>query len=73
MGSLAEVIKELPLDRLLTETDCPFLPPQGKRSQRNEPSYVVAVVAEIARTKGIAVEEVDKVTSANAARLFKLA
>jgi len=70
---LAEVVKELPLDRLLTETDCPFLPPQGKRGQRNEPSYVTTVVAEIARIKGISVAEVDRATSANAIRLFKLA
>jgi len=70
--NLTEVIKELPLERLLTETDCPFLPPQDKRGQRNEPSYVVTVVAEIARIKGLTVEDVDEASSTNASRLFKL-
>ena len=70
---LAEVVKKLPLDKLLTETDCPFLPPQGKRGQRNEPSYVTTIVAEIARIKVISVAEVDRTTSSNAMRLFKLA
>ncbi|RJO62857.1 MAG: TatD family deoxyribonuclease [Dehalococcoidia bacterium] len=65
-----EVVKQLPTDRLLTETDCPFLPPQSHRGQRNEPAYVVEIAKELANIKEMRLEEVSALTSANAARLF---
>lgn len=65
-----EVVKQLPLDRLLIETDCPFLPPQSHRGQRNEPAYVMETAKELAAIKGLPLETTAKHTSANAARLF---
>ncbi|RDU34812.1 hydrolase TatD [Neobacillus piezotolerans] len=65
-----EVAAELPLDRLLIETDCPYLTPHPHRGKRNEPGYVKLVAEEIARIKGISFEEVAKATTENAMRLF---
>jgi len=65
-----EVVKQLPLDRLLIETDCPFLPPQSRQGQRNEPAYVVETAKELANIKGMSLEGVAALTSANAERLF---
>lgn len=67
---LRETLQRIPLDNLLVETDCPFLPPQKFRGQRNEPSYVRYAAEEIAAVQGIPVEEVLKVTSRNARSLF---
>jgi TatD DNase family protein len=63
----------LPLDRLVVETDSPYLPPQGKRGERNEPANVVVAAAAVARARGIAVEEVAAATTRNACRLFGIA
>lgn len=65
-----EVAKEIPLDRLLIETDCPYLTPHPFRGRRNEPSYVKYVAEAIAELKGISFEEVAQKTSDNAKRLF---
>ena len=62
-----------PLERLLLETDCPYLAPQGKRGRRNEPSYLPAVAETVAAAKNISLEEVAAVTTATASRLFGLA
>jgi TatD DNase family protein len=69
-GDLREVVQRIPLDNLLVETDCPFLPPQKFRGQRNEPSYVRFAAEEIARVQGRTVEEVVEATSRNARNLF---
>lgn len=66
------VAAAIPLDRLLTETDSPYLPPQRWRGQRNEPARVSAVVDMIAAVRGIAPGAVASQTAANAARLFVL-
>jgi TatD DNase family protein len=71
-SSAASVAKEIPLDKMLIETDCPFLTPQAHRGKRNEPAYVSYVAAKIAEVKGISCESVADVTSANAIRLFRL-
>lgn len=65
-----KVIKNTPLDRILIETDCPYLAPVPSRGKRNEPSYVRYVAEKIAELKGITVEEVEKATSENATKLF---
>lgn len=59
-----------PLERLLLETDCPYLAPQFKRGKRNEPSYLTAVAEVVAATKGLTVEEVAQATTATARALF---
>ncbi|WP_373481955.1 TatD family hydrolase [Acetobacterium sp.] len=67
---LPEVVAMMPLDRLLIETDSPYLTPTPHRGKRNEPAYVRFVAAEIARIRGMAVEEVAEITSQNAKRVF---
>ena len=69
---LRSVVAGLPLDRLLLETDCPYLTPQARRGKRNEPAYLGYIAEKIAETKGISVEQVARVTTANAERLFGL-
>jgi TatD DNase family protein len=69
---LGAVIQQLPLEKLLIETDSPFLPPQGLRGQRNEPAYVVEAAKELARIKGVSLMEVAKATTANAMKVFNL-
>jgi len=69
---LPETVKWLPLDRLLIETDCPYLTPHPHRGKRNEPAYVRLVAERIAALKGISVEELAQATTANARRLFGL-
>lgn len=66
------IAKEVPLDRLLIETDAPYLSPEPNRGKRNEPAYVKYVAEEIARLKDLPVEEIARVTTQNANRLFRL-
>ncbi len=66
------IAKEIPLDKLLIETDCPFLAPTPFRGKRNESAYVKYVCEEIANIRGISFEEVDKITTLNAINLFKI-
>ncbi len=63
----------VPRERLLVETDCPYLAPQGRRGKRNEPAFVREVVDELARVRGEPADELARATSANAASLFDLA
>lgn len=65
-----EVAQEIPLEKLLIETDCPYLAPHPFRGKRNEPSYVKLVAEQIAELKGISYEEVAKKTTENAKKLF---
>lgn len=67
-----EVAKEIPLEHLLLETDCPYLAPVPYRGKRNEPAYVPRVAEVIADIRGIAVEEVARVTMENGKRLFNI-
>lgn len=69
---LRKVVKEVPLENIMMETDSPFLPPQSHRGTRNEPIYVCEIVKEIAKIKNLAIEEVSRRTSENARRLFKI-
>ena len=62
-----------PLERLLLETDCPYLAPQFKRGRRNEPSYMPAIAETVAAAKGLTVEEVAAATTATARALFSMA
>ena len=69
---LREVARAVPLDRLLIETDCPFLSPIPYRGKRNEPAYVVEVARCLAAIHGIDIEEMARVTSENFARFFRI-
>ncbi len=69
---LEEVVKEIPLANILTETDCPYLAPEPYRGKRNEPSYIKFVVEKIAKIKNLSVDEVSEQTTQNAIKLFKL-
>ena len=64
--------KEVPLDRLLIETDCPFLAPIPYRGKRNEPAYVIEVARQLAELKGLTPEEVGAQTTQNFLRFFSL-
>jgi TatD DNase family protein len=69
-SGLAEIVRYVPLGRLLSETDAPFLAPQPYRGKRNEPAFVKLVVEEIAQIKGLAVEETARVLADSFAGLF---
>ena len=67
-----EVAREIPLDKLMIETDCPYLAPVPYRGKRNEPSYVINVLNEIALLKDMDVKEVEDVLDQNSVEFFKL-
>ncbi|MFN8001489.1 MAG: TatD family hydrolase [Acidobacteriota bacterium] len=69
---LRDVARSVPLDRLLIETDCPYLAPLPHRGKRNEPAFVVHTAERLAEVKGVSTEEIAQVTSANFRRLFRL-
>ncbi|MDO8603249.1 MAG: TatD family hydrolase [Candidatus Omnitrophota bacterium] len=71
-NKLKETVRLVPMDRLLIETDAPFLAPQDFRGKRNEPVHVKYVAEEVAKIKGISFEKVAGVTTENARRLFKI-
>ncbi|SNZ18265.1 TatD DNase family protein [Terribacillus aidingensis] len=67
-----EVAKMVPPDRLLIETDCPYLAPHPNRGKRNEPAYVKLVAEQIAELRGIGYEELAELTMRNAERLYQI-
>ncbi len=70
--ALPEVARFVPADRLVLETDCPFLPPQGLRGKRNEPAYMTITAARVAELRGAAPEALGATVTENARRLFRL-
>jgi TatD DNase family protein len=74
---LRDIAKTVPLDRLLIETDCPYLTPAPHRGQRNEPAFVSFVAQKLAElhrdTAGMSVDRIEVITTQNAKRLFKIA
>ena len=72
VGEIHEVIQKMPLDRLLVETDAPWLAPVPYRGKRNEPAYVTHVAAQVARLRTVPEEEIARITTENATRLFRL-
>lgn len=70
--NLQEVLKEIPLEKMVLETDCPYLTPSPYRGKRNSPEYISLIAQNLALLKGISVEEVATVTTENARRLFKI-
>jgi TatD DNase family protein len=69
--TIKEVAKQIPLDKMLVETDSPYLAPMPYRGKTNQPSYVKHVAEEIARLRGISLEVVSEATTNNFFRLFK--
>ncbi len=69
-GDLRDVVARIPIERIIIETDAPYLAPQPKRGKRNEPAYVRYVAEELARLKGLSIEDVDRITTLNAKRVF---
>jgi len=69
---LREVAAWLPLDRIMVETDCPYLAPEPRRGRRNEPAYVRYTAEVLAQIRGLPLEDLAQATSANACRLFRL-
>lgn len=70
-NALREIVKEIPLNRLLVETDCPWLAPEPFRGRKNQPAYVVKTLEKVAELKGLSPEKLDKITTENFERLFK--
>ena len=70
--ALREVVRKARVDRLVLETDCPYLPPQAFRGQRNEPGHILHTAHEVARLLGMPLDEVGRITTENARRLFRL-
>ncbi len=67
-----EAIKMIPLDRILSETDAPYVSPVPYRGKRNEPAYVIEVVKKLAELKNVSVEEMKNQIWENARRIFNL-
>ncbi len=70
--SLSDLVAKAPLERIITETDSPYLPPNPHRGSRNEPAYVIIVGNSIAKIKNTSFDVVNKTTSENAKRVFNL-
>lgn len=70
--SYDRLIKEIDLKDMVLETDCPYLTPNPKKGERNEPTYVEYVAQKIAEIKGISLEEVAEITTENAKAIFKI-
>ena len=68
--ALQEVAREVPADRLLVETDCPWLAPQFRCGKRNEPAYVRSIAAKIAELRGVTLEDIGAITTRNFETLF---
>jgi TatD DNase family protein len=69
---LRDIVKTVPLDRVLVETDAPYLTPVPHRGKRNEPAYVRHVADKIAELHGLRAQQVDDATSENARRVFRM-
>lgn len=69
---LRSIVRDLPSDRILVETDCPFLSPEPLRGKTNEPANIVHTAEEVARIRGVSFDEIAEITTANAVQLFML-
>ncbi|NIQ38316.1 MAG: YchF/TatD family DNA exonuclease [Proteobacteria bacterium] len=69
---LKEVVRQIPLERFMIETDCPFLAPEPFRGRRNEPAYVRYTAEAIAHIKGLSLKEVAEATSRTALKFFRM-
>ena len=67
-----ETAASIPLDRIVLETDCPFMAPEPFRGKRNHPGYLYRMAEKLAEIRGISVEEVHEITTANGKRLYRI-
>ena len=67
-----ETAERIPLDRIVLETDCPFMAPEPFRGKRNDPGYLYRMAERLAEIRGISVEEVARITTENAKRLYRI-
>jgi TatD DNase family protein len=70
--ALPDVARFVPADRLVVETDCPYLPPHPHRGQRNEPAWVAITTAHVAGLRGVTPEALGATVTENAHRLFRI-
>lgn len=71
-ASIAKTLERIPLEKILLETDAPYLAPVPYRGRRNESAYLPYVAAKVAEIKGVSVEEVEAITTTNALKLFNI-
>jgi len=71
-GNMEQLVKSAPLDRIVIETDCPYLAPVPMRGKRNEPLYVEYVAEKVAELRGLGLAEVERLTTDNAKQLFRI-
>jgi len=71
-SDLGKVVASIPMQRLLLETDAPFLAPQPHRGRRNESSYLINIAEKVAKIHNLNIEEVARITTENAERLFRI-
>ena len=70
--NIVDIARAAPIDKILIETDCPYLTPEPYRGKRNEPSYVKYIAEALAKVKGKTVDEIGEITTRNARTLFKI-
>jgi TatD DNase family protein len=69
---LHQLVQHLPDESIILETDCPFLPPQSRRGERNEPLFILETAHKVAELKGMQLDELVELTSRNARRMFRI-
>lgn len=69
---LKETVEEIPMERIVLETDCPYLAPVPFRGKRNNSAYLTYVIEEIAKIKGLTTDEVERITYENAMKLYRM-
>jgi TatD DNase family protein len=71
-GNMEKLVQMAPLDRIILETDCPYLTPVPNRGKRNEPSFVKFTADKVAIIKNLSADEIANITTSNAKKLFSL-
>ena len=69
---IAEVAKIVPMDRILVETDCPYMAPEPHRGKRNQSDYIKYIIEKISEIKGKTIEEIENITIFNIKQLLKI-
>jgi TatD DNase family protein len=67
-----EVASQIPLDRLVLETDCPYMAPEPFRGKRNHPGYLYRMAEKLAELRGLSVDEIHRITTENGKRLYRI-